>query len=149
MQFETTTCITDEHHEILSNYADMFGLTVSDLITSLIHYAVLCEKKNLKTFKSIQYRKRNKKKWKRLHLYLRYNEYEFLLDMKKMWKMSVALLIEYCIENVLNEFVKVLLREDDTYSYRFTCYTFKFEKLHGFHSYRIIWGLPPELMAST
>lgn len=149
MQFETTTCITAEHHELLNYYADIVGLSVSDLITSLIHYAVLCKKKNPRTFKSIQYRKRNSKEWERIHLYIRYNEYEFLLDMKKMWKMSVALLIEYCIENVLDEFIRVLMREDDTYSYRFTNYTFKFQKVHGFQSYQIIWGLPPEIMAST
>ncbi|MCX8123727.1 MAG: hypothetical protein N3F66_06135 [Spirochaetes bacterium] len=149
MQFETTTCITQEHRELLEYYADMCGLSMSDIITSLIHYAALCEKRIPKTFRNIQYRKRDKKKWGRIHLYIRYNEYEFLLDMKKMWKMSVALLIEYCIENVLEEFIKVLLQEDDTYSYRFTNYTFKFTKVHGFHSYQIIWGLPPEKMPQT
>ncbi|HPP49710.1 MAG TPA: hypothetical protein PLO73_07030 [Spirochaetota bacterium] len=149
MQFETTTCITKVHRELLTYYAEIFNISVTDLITSLIHYAALCNKRNPKTFKGIQYRKRYKDEWKRIHLYVRYQEYEFLLDMKKMWKMSVALLIEYCIENVLEEFVKRLLQEDDTYSYRFTNYTFKFEKIYGFQSYQIIWGLPPEIMEKT
>ncbi len=149
MQFETTTCITHQNKELLEMYANKFNLTISDFITSLIHYAILCEKQKPKTFKKITYRKRKKGEWERIHLYIRYHEYEFLLDMKKMWKMSVALLIEYCIENVLEEFVKRLLQEDDTYSYRFTAYTFKFEKIYGFHSYQIIWGLPPEIMERT
>jgi len=149
MQFETTTCIAKEHRELLNYYASVYDISVTDFITSLIHYAVLCEKQDPKTFKGIQYRKRRKGQWERIHLYVRYNEYEFLLDMKKIWKMSVALLIEYCIENVLEEFVKRLSEEDDTYSYRFRSYTIKFEKIYGFESFQIIWGLPPEIMEKT
>jgi len=149
MQFETTTCIKKEHRKLLHHYADTFDIPVTDFLTSLIHYAALCEKKKPRTFKGIRYRKRRQGEWERMHLYVRYNEYEFLLDMKKLWKMSVALLIEYCIENVLDEFVKRLLQEDNTYSYRFTSYTFSFEKVFGCHSYQIIWGLPPEIMGKT
>ena len=92
MQFETTTCIAKEHRELLNYYASVFDISVTDFITSLIHYAVLCKKQDPKTFKGIQYRKRRKGQWERIHLYVRYNEYEFLLDMKKIWKMSVTLL---------------------------------------------------------
>lgn len=149
MQFETTTCISKKNRELLNYYADIFGISVTDFITSLIHYAALCKKQDPKTFKGIRYRKRRQREWERIHLYVRYNEYEFLLDMRKMWKMSVALLIEYCIENVLDEFVRRLSEEDDTYSYRFKSYTFKFEEVYGFQSYQIIWGLPPEIMGKT
>ena len=145
MLFETTTCISVSNYELLHYYAQRCGMSVSLFITSLINYAALCEKHRPKAFKSIRYRKRYNSNWKRMHIYLQCNEYEFLLDMRKLWKMSVALLIEYCMENVLDEFVKRLLCEEDNYSYRFRSYTFKFDKVCDCFRYQVIW----EIMEKT
>ncbi|MEJ5362868.1 MAG: hypothetical protein WBK20_06570 [Spirochaetota bacterium] len=149
MEFETTTCIVPEYHELLLTYAKRCDLPVSKFVISLINYAASLEKKKKKPFKNIRYRKRSGKEWERMHLCLSFHEYEFLLDMKKLWKMSVALLIEFCIENVLEEFVEALLKEEHPYSYRFMHYTFDFSSVYGMPSYRCIWGLPPEIVAKT
>ncbi|MCX8123196.1 MAG: hypothetical protein N3F66_03420 [Spirochaetes bacterium] len=149
MEFETTTCVKDKNIEVLEYYAHLCDLSVSKFIVSLINYAAIHEKKRHKPFSHIKYRERHIGTWKRLHLCLSYHEYEFLLDMKKLWKMSVAFLIEYCIENILIEFVETLMKEEHTYSYRFMHYTFDFSKVKNMPAYRCIWGLPPEMLTKT
>lgn len=149
MGFETTTCISLAHRNILEHYAKRCDLPLSKLIVSMINYAALHEKKKNRPFRHIQYRERHTTTWKRVHLCLSYHEYEFLLDMKKLWKMSVALLVAYCVENVLIEFVEALLKEEHNYSYRFMHYTFDFNKVCDMPAYRCIWGVPPELLQKT
>ncbi len=149
MEFETTTCISHQNRQLLQYYADLCDLTMSKFIISMCNYAVMNEKRKNKPFTHVKYRKRNTSKWRRLHLSLLYHEYEFLLDIKKLWKMSVALLIEYCIDNILIEFVESLLKEEHTYSYRFMHYTFDFSYVKNMPAYRCIWGIPPEMLAKT
>ncbi|MEW6525215.1 MAG: hypothetical protein AB1444_00945 [Spirochaetota bacterium] len=149
MEFETTTCISNKHIQIINYYAEMCDMPLSKFLVSLINYAAVHEKRKLKPFTHVQYRKRSGLTWQRVHLYLLYHEYEFLLDMKKLWKMSVAHLIEYCIENVLVEFVEALSKEEHNYSYRFMHYTFDFSYVKNMPAYRCIWGVPPEMLAKT
>lgn len=149
MEFETTTCISHKDMQVLQYYADLCDLSLSKFFVSMINYAAMHGKRKNKPFTHIQYRKRHTSSWQRVHLYLSYHEYEFLLDMKKLWKMSVAHLIEYCIENVLVEFVEALLKEEHNYSYRFMHYTFDFSYVKNMPAYRCIWGIPPEILAKT
>jgi hypothetical protein len=149
MEFETTTCISNKHIQTLYYYAQMVNLSLSKFLVSLINYAAMHEKRKIKPFTHVKYRKRSGLAWQRVHLYLLYHEYEFLFDMKKLWKMSIAHLIEYCIDNVLVEFVEALLKEEHNYSYRFMHYTFDFSYVKNMPAYRCIWGVPPEMLAKT
>ncbi|MCX8125148.1 MAG: hypothetical protein N3F66_13445 [Spirochaetes bacterium] len=149
MEFETTTCIAPSHKELVEYYAKICDLSVSKFIISMINYAAMKGVKTNSPFTHVQYRKRDARKWQRLHICLTYHEYEFLLDMKKLWKMSVARLIEFCIENILLEFVEALLQEEHNYSYRFMHYTFDFSSVKNMPAYRCIWGLPPEMLAKA
>ncbi len=67
----------------------------------------------VKSYKRLQYRKRYQN-WKRVHLYLYENEYEFVMDVRKVCKMSLAKVIAYCVENYLYDYLAALDSEDNT-----------------------------------
>jgi len=152
VDFETTTCISHEHYQILLKNAEQLEIPFHVLVVHLIIYAAKKDKVRAKAFKSIAYRKRNfNNPWKRVHLYLQFKEYEYLLDVKKLWKMSVAKAIEFCVNNVLDEFIEFLSNlncktEDDTDNYLKyeinKSYLFEFDMEEGVHACRFYWGLP-------
>ncbi|MEW6525479.1 MAG: hypothetical protein AB1444_02275 [Spirochaetota bacterium] len=51
----------------------------------------------VKSYERLQCRKRYHT-WKRVQLYLYENEYEFVMDVRKVCKMSLAKVIAYCVK---------------------------------------------------
>ncbi|MGQ9842022.1 MAG: hypothetical protein ACUVRK_00520 [Spirochaetota bacterium] len=153
MDFETTTCISYDNVQLLTEIAAKLDIPLHSFIVRLLIFGVKNEKAICKAFKSIAYRKRNKDNpWKRVHLYVQYREYEYLLDIKKLWKMSIARAIEYCVEHVLDEFTESLQlyiesekrgNTDNYLEYVFNrSYLFEHDREEGVHSVRLYWGLP-------
>ncbi|MEJ5363359.1 MAG: hypothetical protein WHV26_14970 [Spirochaetota bacterium] len=152
MIFETTTCISLKHLDILSMYAQKYNLSLHTFIFYLVNYAAKHEKRRYQAFVPVAYRKRKKiKDWKRVHLYVYHSEYELYLDVKKLWKMSLARIIEFCVDKVLIEFIQYLerkLKNTDNYlDYYFSrSYTFHFYRENGIHCCQYHWGPPPEVL---
>jgi len=56
------------------------------------------------TWSHIRYQKRGKNEvWRQLYLTLRPDEYEFFLDLRKVFKFSVSCLVTYAVEKYLEE----------------------------------------------
>ncbi|MEW6526235.1 MAG: hypothetical protein AB1444_06150 [Spirochaetota bacterium] len=161
MDFETTTCISLPHLAILGDYAHTLDVPLTTLIVYLVMYAAKKEKKTYVAFKRIAYRKRNAgNPWKRVHLVLYQSEYEFFLDVKKLWKMSLANIIAFCVDNVLEEFFlyfKKRLKEINTDNYpnnlpsyyENRSYTFDFHRENGIHCLKFYWGPPPKALRTA
>ena len=145
MNIETTTCIAHENLKLLQDYADIYKLSLHTFIINFINYVMSYKKIPVKSCKRLTYRKRYES-WKRVHLYLYENEYEFLMDARKVCKMSIAKIIAYCIENYLFDFLAALDSEDNTDNYRFSGYTFMFYLENGIQCCRFYWGPHPELV---
>ncbi|MEW6527812.1 MAG: hypothetical protein AB1444_14235 [Spirochaetota bacterium] len=160
MYFETTTCISLIHLAVLQEYSQKLSIPLRSLLVYMVMYAAKKEKRKFIAFKRIAYRKRNiDNPWKRVHLVLYQSEYEFLLDVKKLWKMSLAHVIEFCTENVLDEFFLYFqkrLKEINTDNYpnnllsyyENRSYTFDFYREKGIHCLKFYWGPPPKLLKS-
>ncbi|MEW6525687.1 MAG: hypothetical protein AB1444_03350 [Spirochaetota bacterium] len=145
MNIETTTCIAYEHLELFQSYAAMHKLSLHTFIINFINYVLSYKHIPVKSYKRLQYRKRYQA-WKRVHLYLYENEYEFVMDVRKVCKMSLAKVIAYCVENYLYDYLAALDSEDNTDNYRFSGYTFSFYLEEGIHCCQFYWGPPPELV---
>ncbi len=76
MNIETTTCIAYEHLELLQENATIRKLSLHTFIINFINYVLSYKRIPVKSYKRLQYRKRYHT-WKRVHLYLYENEYEF------------------------------------------------------------------------
>ncbi|MEJ5362845.1 MAG: hypothetical protein WBK20_10925 [Spirochaetota bacterium] len=158
MYFETTTCISLQHLALLNEYAHKLSVPLRTLVAYMVMYAAKKEKRKFAAFKRISYRKRDKDNpWRRVHIVLYQSEYEFLLDVKKLWKMSLANIIAFCVDNVLEEFFLYFekrWREINTDNYPYNLpsyyenrsYTFDFHREKGIHCLKFYWGPPPEIL---
>ncbi|MEW6526341.1 MAG: hypothetical protein AB1444_06710 [Spirochaetota bacterium] len=148
MNIETTTCISLEHFELCKLYARQYNMSMRTFISALISFSVQWEKVDIKSFKQLSYRKKGTK-WRRLHLVLYEDEYEFFMDVKKVWKMSLAKIIAFCLDNVLGEFLKILdeMGDDDyTDNYRYSGYTFSVYREGEIICCQFYWGPHPEII---
>jgi hypothetical protein len=151
MNIETTTCISYEHLEILKYHAECHNMSLRTFISCHIRFAALWEKGNVKYFKQLKYRKRGDGQWKRFHLVLYEDEYEFFMDLKKLWKMSLAKVIAFCLDNVLEEFLRFLIKseqKDDYYTdnYRYSGYSFEVGREEDIFYCKFYWGPHPEIV---
>jgi hypothetical protein len=145
MNIETTTCIAYEHLELLQENAAIRKLSLHTFIINFINYVLSYKHIPVKSYSRLRYRKRYQT-WKRVHLYLYENEYEFVMDVRKVCKMSLAKVIAYCVENYLYDYLAALDSEDNTDNYRFSGYTFLFYLEEGIPCCQFYWGPPPELV---
>ncbi|MCX8124199.1 MAG: hypothetical protein N3F66_08550 [Spirochaetes bacterium] len=145
MNIETTTCITLNHLDLLKQYAAQHKLSLHAFLVSLINYVVSYKKIPAKSYMRLKYRQRYND-WKRVHLYLYDHEYEFLMDVRKIFKMSLAKVISYCVENYLFDFLVALDSSENTDNYRYSGYTFSFYLEDGIPCCQFYWGPPPQIM---
>lgn len=147
MNSETTTCISYDNYALLKNIAKNYKISVTSLVILLVRYATECRKIKLHPGQKIAYRARQgKDSWRILHLQPNANEYDFLLDVKKVWKMSVARVVEFCIENYLYEVVTKVLEKDKTDNYLYNNYYFEAGEEEGIKYYLVYWGLPQNIL---
>ncbi|MEW6527967.1 MAG: hypothetical protein AB1444_15025 [Spirochaetota bacterium] len=145
MNIETTTCIAYEHLELFQLCAAVYKLPLHTFIINFINYVFSYKRIPVKSYKRLQYRKRYQT-WKRVHLYMYENEYEFVMDVRKICKMSLAKVIAYCVENYLYDYLAALDSDENTDNYRFSGYTFSFYLEEGIPCCQFYWGPPPELV---
>ena len=145
MNIETTTCIAYEHLHLLSQYASIHKLSLHTFIINFINFVMSYKQIPVKTCRRLQYRNRYHS-WKRVHLYLLEHEYEFVMDVRKVCKMSLAKVIAYCVDNYLFDFLAALDSDDNTDNYRCSGYTFSFYLEDGIQCCQFYWGPPPQLL---
>jgi len=153
MEIETTTCISFEHYELIQSLSQQYGMSMRSFLSTLIGFAAEIDLMPPTTFKRLTYRNRGTT-WKRLHVTLFADEYEFFMDIRKVWKMSLARVIEYCLNNILDEFLRFLdskIVEEDYYSdsYRYRNYCFEFYREENIQTGKFYWGIHPEIIQKT
>ncbi len=151
MTIETTTCISYAHLEILTLHAAKHKMTLRTFISALISFAAYFDKIHVQYFKQLKYRQRHNGEWKRLHLVLYDDEYEFFMDVKKLWKMSLARIIAFCLDNVLYEFLEFLAKEEKnedyyTDNYRYRGYAFETGTKKDIFYLTVYWGPHPKIL---
>ncbi|MGB4270521.1 MAG: hypothetical protein WBK20_15260 [Spirochaetota bacterium] len=149
MNIETTTCISLDHLELIKVYAKKNKMPVYSFIVNFIHFVVTHKKIQVKACSRLSYRPRHSGEWKRLHIMLLEHEYEFIMDVRKVYKMSLAKVIAFCIDNYLIDFINALEQEDNTDNYRCCGYTFSFYLEEGIQCCQFYWGPHPEILKKT
>ena len=90
----------------------------------------------------VQYQPRSSREnWHRFHIQLRIDDYEYLLDLRKLLKMSVSSILAYALEKYGN---KVILSKK-TDNYRYINYMIMREVIDGIICWRFIWGFPSRI----
>ena len=97
----------------------------------------------------VKYQKRNLTgDWHRFHIKLNDYEYEYCLDMRKFYKMSVSLIVAYAVSNYLDEIIIKLLdtnMREVTDNYHYKNYILIQEIIDSTICWKIYWGIPYNL----
>ncbi|HPA71160.1 MAG: PH domain-containing protein [Spirochaetes bacterium] len=120
------------------------GISRSALVSSLLKQAGTRITKRFENGAAVRYQeRRSKDKWKRVHLSLRRDEYEYCIDLRKVKKLSVSFIIAIAIEQFLDDLIIKMKDNPDNYRYRNYVIICNTEK--NVTNINIYWGIPPEM----
>jgi hypothetical protein len=126
-------------NEIVQNNKKARG----NLITLLLKRAMQDNKRLMKRHGSIKYQESDKpKQWKTIHVKFNEDDYEYFIDMRKLYKMSVSLILAYAVRNYFFEMANKLKRKLLSGNYFPNGYFFNRELVDGIVCWRLYWGFP-------
>ncbi len=147
MFIESTIYLHKSIQEMLERGAGTIGYTRTSIIKILLQRVMKNNHKLLKSYSRIKYQERDEKdNWHRLHIVFNEYEYEYCLDMRNFYKMSVSLILAYAVRRYLDEVVNELLYGNicsDNYHYK--NYIFMKKTVDEVICWQIYWGIPSNL----
>ncbi|MBN1495414.1 MAG: hypothetical protein JXA07_01505 [Spirochaetes bacterium] len=139
---ETTLNIHVRILEKISLAARSRGISRSEMIILLIKKAMDDIPDPARIGRMVRYQKRNMPtEWRTFHVRLRMDDYEFFLDLRKLLKMSVSLILAYAVKKFLDK----LVTANTTDNYQYRNYVVIKEYIDSIVSWRFIWGYPPKI----
>lgn len=118
------------------------GVSRSDMIVLLIKKAMDDISDPVRIGTMVQYQQRSRPDdWHTFHVRLRMDEYEYLLDLRKLLKMSVSLILAYVVKKFLGEIMKSNLSDN----YQYKNYIVIKELIENIPCWKFIWGYPPNI----
>lgn len=147
MLIESTLYVNKSILEMLDKGSEKIGRTRIYIIKLLMQRVMRDNQKLLQSYSRVKYQERDQKEnWHRLHIILNEYEYEYYLDMRKFYKMSVSLILAYAVMNYLNDIVNELLKgNNNTDNYYYRNYFFIKNTINEVICWKAYWGLPQKL----
>lgn len=116
MKIETTIIIKHYHLKLLAKASYLTGKPKCSIVSLLM--LLLARERNLSPvmWERVQYQKRdNSEESHCLHVSLKPGEYEMFLDMRKIFKKSVSLLLAHAIDEYLDDIINSINSIPDNY----------------------------------
>jgi len=147
MEVKTTICIGHENRVKIEEAAVKAGISIGQMISTLFKYAYEKTGRPAGEFGPVRYRRRGgRANWQRLPVEFRFDEYEFCIDLRKVWKMSVSFIADDSIERYLDELMCKMLTCPD--NYRYSNYVIETFVYYGVQCWIMYWGIPPKLLSN-
>ena len=148
MTIDTTIHVHKNILEILNKRAEATGMARTCIIKLLMQRVMKSSQKMIKAYSRIKYQQRDTKdNWYRLHISVTEYEYEYYLDMRKFFKMSVSYILAFAVWKYLDDIVNELLNGNkNTDNYFFRNYILIKETLDGIVRWQIYWGIDPQIL---
>ncbi|MCP4135578.1 MAG: hypothetical protein GY754_31710 [bacterium] len=145
MFINTTIHINVELLAKVEAAAELLSLSKSKIIIMLLDRVMLEKEIPIEMFKQVKYQFRDiASNWKRIHAYPEAEVYESWLDMRKIFKRSVSLIVAIAINEHLDQLVEELSAAEDPGpldSYP-SQYLFLARDSNGLQKFVIYWGFP-------
>lgn len=147
MLIETTMHVHKSILEMLEKGSETTNRTRTYIIKCIMQRVMRDNRKLLRSYSVIKYQDRDlKENWCRIHIILNEYEYEYYLDMRKFYKMSVSFILAYAVMRYLDEVVnKILNKKINADNYCYNNYVFIEETVYGIICWKTYWGIPPQL----
>ncbi|MCP4134916.1 MAG: hypothetical protein GY754_28335 [bacterium] len=145
MYINTTIHINIELLGKLEAASEQLKMSRSDIIILLLNRVMDKKEIPIEMFKQIKYQFRDlASNWKRIHVYPEAHDYEMWLDLRKILKRSVSLVLAIAINEHLDQLVNELSAAEvpenpDSYPNR---YLFLARDSCGIQKFVIYWGFP-------
>lgn len=139
---ETTVNIHDNIFIKINCAAEKSGISRSEMIVYLIKRIMddIINPENIG--KMVKYQKKSSPaEWHRFHIQLKMDDYEYLLDLRKLLKMSVSLILAIAVEKYLNVKKKLLITDN----YQYKNYIIVKEVIDNIICWKFIWGYPLQI----
>ena len=141
---ETTVNIGAAAADKLSLAAARRSMSRRDLVSALMKRAAARMETYSGTRVTARYQERQGGvEWRKLHVVMRRDEYDFFHDLKKLFKMSVSCIVGYAIEHFLDELIEEMDGVTDNYLYR--NYAIIHYPIGDVMCWLICWGIHPAL----
>lgn len=136
---ETTLNIHDDILNRIAVAARSKGISRSELIIMLIK-KVMDDIPDPGQFGTlVRYQKREKPdKWRTFHLQVRMDDYEYMLDLRKLLKMSVSLILAYAVKKYLIN----IINNKNTDNYHYCNYLIIKDRIDNITYWKLVWGYP-------
>jgi hypothetical protein len=139
---ETTINLHIDNLTKITHAAELCGISRSETIMLIIKEMMNHIPDADRIGNMVRYQNRsNPDEWHTFHIQVRMDEYEYLLDLRKLFKMSVSLIIAYAVERYLKKLIKL----KGTDNYRFKNYVVIREVVDSIICWRLYWGYPRNL----
>src|SRR3990172_3609520 len=139
---ETTLNIHADILEQIAKAAQANGMSCSEIIVLLIQRVMKDISEPERIGRLVKYQDRHMpEEWHVFHIQVREDAYEYWLDLRKLLKMSVSLILAYSVKRYLCK----LLRKNNTDNYQFNSYIIVKEVIENLIVWKFIWGIPHNL----
>jgi hypothetical protein len=140
---ETTLNVHNEIFAKITRAARLKDMSRSDVIIHLIKKTMDEIYDPVRIGKMIRYQNRCRPdEWHTFHIRLRMDDYEYFLDLRKLLKMSVSLILAYAVEKFLDE----MLKKNVSDNYQYINYIVVKELIDNIISWKFIWGFTPKII---
>jgi hypothetical protein len=141
MNIRTTININIYALQRISQVAAASGISRNYIISCLLQRLIVDYQRLGKPWSRVRYQDRDtKENWRRAHLALRKDEYEFALDLRKVFKCSLSRLIALAEYRYLKDLTKKIIKNMDNYRYK--NYIFSRVIVDGVICWMFFWGMP-------
>ena len=139
MSVETTILIKKEVLDEVNRASVKTGMSRSEVISVLLERIMNDYKDMTKLGKRVKYQPREDVKDRHcFHVCFKENDYEYFLDLRKLFKLSLSYLLAISVKRYLRS----IINEECTDNYRFSNYVLTAEIINGVISWRLLWGYP-------
>jgi hypothetical protein len=139
---ETTLNIHIGINNQINNAAASKGISRSEMVVTLIKMVMDDIANPSRLGKLVQYQeKRMPNEWRTFHISLREDDYEYFLDLRKLLKMSVSLILAYAVK----KYLKKVMAKNITDNYQFKNYILAKMIIDNIVCWKLIWGYPPDV----
>ena len=115
-----------------------------EIITLLLMRVMRDHQKIMNEFVTVKYQPdADKKKWHCFHIRFKHDEYEFFIDLRKVCKCSVSLLVAIAVDRYIDELIKNFQKGVDNNTL-FSNYIFRRIIVEGIYCWHFYWGYPTE-----
>jgi hypothetical protein len=139
---ETTLNVPTGILKRINRTARANGVSCSELIVRLMEKAMGDITEPDRIGRMVQYQGRRRPEgWHVFHVQVRDDVYEYWLDLRKLLKMSVSLILTNAARRYLGKFKKRICTDNN----RFRSYLIIKELIDDVIVWKFIWGIPPNL----